>query len=774
MQKNKHFLFLLFVNFFFMGSLLKAQPLHQPIPNYTNDLTYNRVGHSSSPPVVNIGGMMEMTVGGIGATATEHYLCHNGFIDAAADEGMILVKKNALNGATINTVTINIGMFKGLAMSNDECKGLLLDPSLGRVYLFGQTNSDAFILCYNMSTLTLVSTFGTGGLQIIETNAAATGLVLTGVGNNFLTSINKNDGTIELKEYTSALGLVMVGNFNLLPSFTCTANSLKKGPNGRYYMVGGVKNTSGAESPMIYDFQRNTSSYGVNNTSSPVLGGLGNGNFRDFDFYVNPSPANPATYQCDIIAVGNTTAVTGIYARYIINNSTSYYTPDASYKNTTSLPGTATTTPVTGSAIIFTRCVTHTTGYATVMGYYASGTSPYSDKVVVGYLTPTGSQYVITYQTPTPTGASFARVHKGRGMIKDLDGNVLVSGCTTGTSYTTIKLSNSYDCRPSFNLKGSSSRICIGDAVSLSANISTPNCTLKWEIVSPTSSVIYNGIPVSLIQYPTVNTTYLCTVTNNATGCTSIATLTVIVDDMTASFSLTPNLNPLDNFYTLFATPTTTNVGGIAGFGYAWYVDEIVSSTNQTVISGSSVSNPSCWWNAPMTNDFNGYDGPYFTTTGLNPMHLGCGNPAQGHFTAGHTYRITRGTWSTNCAWRQYSAIVYMSHAPAGSPNAIVVIENAEAPDYSGFAQSSGITEIENTLQNVSIFPNPSTGIFTITFKNSATAHIEILDLLGQKIQSIEHIGLNSEIDLSATTKGIYIVNITSEGKTTTEKICIK
>ena len=40
---------------------------------------------------------MERAVGGIGATATEHFLCHNAFINAS-DDGMVLVKKNALNG----------------------------------------------------------------------------------------------------------------------------------------------------------------------------------------------------------------------------------------------------------------------------------------------------------------------------------------------------------------------------------------------------------------------------------------------------------------------------------------------------------------------------------------------------------------------------------------------------------------------------------------------------------------------------------------------------
>lgn len=770
MKKNN--LLVVLICLFIGYSFVNAQPLHQPIPNYTNDLTYGRVGHSSTLPTDIVGGMMERAVGGIGATATEHFLCHNAFINSS-DPGLVLVKKNALNGATINMVSINIGTFTGQPLSTDNCHGLLLDPTLNRLYLYGSTgnstNANAFILCYNMSTLALVSSFGVNGLAIIETNASVSGLVLTGVGNNILASINKTGGTVILREYNSSLGVVMSGLINLTPSFTVTTNTLKKGPNGRYYLCGGAKNTSGAETPIIFDYTRGVSSYTINNSSSPTMAGIGTGFYRDFDFWVNPSPANPSTYQCDIIAVGNTTAMSGIYTRYIINNSVSYYAADPTFKNTATLPGTATTTPAASGPIIFTKCLMHTTGYTTVLGYYASTNS---EKIITGYLTPTGNQYVITYTEPSTT-PSYARLHKGRGMIKDLDGNILISGCSTGMTYTTVKLSNTYDCRPAFNLKGTTgNKICAGNSVTLNANISTPNCTLKWEIVSPNPSVIYNGLPASIIHYPSVTTTYLCTVTNNATGCTSTQQVTIQVENVTPSFSIASNLNPSDNFYTLFATPTNTNVSGIAGFGYAWIVEEIVSPSNQTVISGSTASNPSCWWIPAMTNDFNGYDGPYFSSTGLNPMHLGCGNPTIGRFTAGHTYRITRGTWSTYCPWSQYSVIVYMTHAMQAN-NSVIAVEDPNAPDYSQYAHSTGIIDI-NDYNDITIYPNPSTGLVTFEFLGHTNATIQVVDLLGKTVKMFDHKGTSTTQNLSDLNKGVYIANILFEGKMITRKISIQ
>lgn len=76
---------------------------------------------------------------------------------------------------------------------------------------------------------------------------------------------------------------------------------------------------------------------------------------------------------------------------------------------------------------------------------------------------------------------------------------------------------------------------------------------------------------------------------------------------------------------------------------------------------------------------------------------------------------------------------------------------------------------IENTL---SIFPNPSSGKFQLTFSNSKSGTIEVMDVLGNKILKSEIKSESTEIDLSDEIPGIYFVRISdSKGNFTMKKI---
>jgi hypothetical protein len=81
---------------------------------------------------------------------------------------------------------------------------------------------------------------------------------------------------------------------------------------------------------------------------------------------------------------------------------------------------------------------------------------------------------------------------------------------------------------------------------------------------------------------------------------------------------------------------------------------------------------------------------------------------------------------------------------------------------------NTGIGEISGN--NVSIYPNPSTGKFTI----NATGNISIYNLLGEKIFSQKLISEQNEIDLSSHPKGVYFAQIATEGRTVTKKIVIQ
>ena len=77
-------------------------------------------------------------------------------------------------------------------------------------------------------------------------------------------------------------------------------------------------------------------------------------------------------------------------------------------------------------------------------------------------------------------------------------------------------------------------------------------------------------------------------------------------------------------------------------------------------------------------------------------------------------------------------------------------------------------------LDNVVIYPNPSNGIFTISYGNSKLSSIEVYDLTGKIIVSKKEIqtsNFETSIDLSNTQTGIYFVKIATDNQTTVKRI---
>lgn len=89
----------------------------------------------------------------------------------------------------------------------------------------------------------------------------------------------------------------------------------------------------------------------------------------------------------------------------------------------------------------------------------------------------------------------------------------------------------------------------------------------------------------------------------------------------------------------------------------------------------------------------------------------------------------------------------------------------------------NSITGIENNGDNdahMEIYPNPNSGIFTL-FHTEQTAHVEILNELGERIYSSDLASGKTQIDISNQAKGIYILNLTSpKGIISSKKIIIQ
>lgn len=91
----------------------------------------------------------------------------------------------------------------------------------------------------------------------------------------------------------------------------------------------------------------------------------------------------------------------------------------------------------------------------------------------------------------------------------------------------------------------------------------------------------------------------------------------------------------------------------------------------------------------------------------------------------------------------------------------------------------SSVTDLDVDA-TLSIYPNPSTGVFTLTYslKNAQNVTVEMFDLAGKALYSTTASGIRGEnktnISLNNAAKGIYFVKVTTENGTVNRKVSIK
>ncbi len=83
----------------------------------------------------------------------------------------------------------------------------------------------------------------------------------------------------------------------------------------------------------------------------------------------------------------------------------------------------------------------------------------------------------------------------------------------------------------------------------------------------------------------------------------------------------------------------------------------------------------------------------------------------------------------------------------------------------------------ENLSENfISVYPNPSNGIFQLTVDNmqSAEVELEIYNVSGEKIYTASNIQQQNQIDLSAISKGLYIIKVYAGSRIYYQKIVVQ
>lgn len=89
---------------------------------------------------------------------------------------------------------------------------------------------------------------------------------------------------------------------------------------------------------------------------------------------------------------------------------------------------------------------------------------------------------------------------------------------------------------------------------------------------------------------------------------------------------------------------------------------------------------------------------------------------------------------------------------------------------------STGLSAVQNPQAEISIYPNPSTGVFQLNISNipSVNTTVEIYSTTGEKVYGGTIIKQQSEIDISNLSNGIYFVRINDQTKVYSTKIIVQ
>jgi len=81
----------------------------------------------------------------------------------------------------------------------------------------------------------------------------------------------------------------------------------------------------------------------------------------------------------------------------------------------------------------------------------------------------------------------------------------------------------------------------------------------------------------------------------------------------------------------------------------------------------------------------------------------------------------------------------------------------------------------ESTVREFALYPNPSTGLFTVSLPAvDSKATIVVYNAIGNIVQSVKPTSLDTTIDLSNESKGIYFVKMQTEVESKTMKVIVR
>jgi hypothetical protein len=302
---------------------------------------------------------------------------------------------------------------------------------------------------------------------------------------------------------------------------------------------------------------------------------------------------------------------------------------------------------------------------------------------------------------------------------------------------------------PILSITGSTS-ICQGNTATLTASGAD---SYTWSTGPATTSIT---------ETPTVNTTYTASGTSTLTGCVGLTAITVTVNTP-PSVTVTASNNTV-------CAGSNATISALGAGSYTWNTGANTTSivvspsvTSTYTISGvsfgcaststaSSIINVNALPSLSLT--------PSTATTCINAGTIALiGSPAGG------TYSGTNVSGSV------------FAPATAGTFNPVYAFTSSLTGCSNTISTSvvvspcTGLSSKVSVLENISVYPNPSTGLFNVELPAGVSADIILTDVSGKTIKEVKSAANTTVVDISKLANGLYYVKIESAQGSTVAKI---